>query len=128
MGDFGLNLDLLREVYGINCIEIDDRAVATRHTGAILQHPEYDFMIFPLVKDWEDGWFSIYAYFLEEGVGSRHVMPTLGQIDVGSSIWSQNNIDFVGILGLSTDAHIIAQYINGYIAKGEWAKWFRTNP
>ncbi len=127
MGSYGINLEYLSEIHGIECLEADDRArPPSPHTVAIFQKPDYEFMIFPMVVDWLDGVCSLYALFLEEGIGDRRVVPVMRDISM-EMLRSSQSADFVGLLGPYPHATTLAQYIDGYIEKGEWSKWF-ANP
>lgn len=123
MGSFGLDLRLLSDLYGIECIEADDRASRpSPHTVAVFQDPSYEFMAFPMMVDWQDAVCCLYALFLEEGIGSRRVVPPMAHITM--EMLRSDGCDYVGALGPHPRESTIAEYIRGYIDKGEWAKWF----
>lgn len=125
-GSYGIDLKALRDIYGIECLEANDVARGSVHAVAVFQDPEYDFMIFPLVVDWLDGRTTMYAMRLEEGIGGRFVVPSMNSISIQKI--ASDDAMWVGSLGSHPDASIVAQYINGFIEQGEWAKWFPANP
>ncbi len=126
MGSYGLNLQLLQDLYGIECLEADDRVrPPSPHTVAIFQDPNYDFMVFPMVVDWQDAICCLYALRIEEGIGSRNVVPSMEDITIEMLRDSNSDdVDYVGTIGPHPHEGTIAEYIKGYIDKGEWARWF----